>query len=221
MLKRTALFIALAASPLLSIASEMPDIRIGPFTFQDAPIAVALGEMLKETSIGLVLVDDVPGTISATNVSGKLNVVVGKLCAYSGAKCDYENGAIVVRDRAKMEPSRAVASRPQLPLAKPAVDKDAMAPDQVKSAVAASVVTDAVAPLSVQIRNGEGVRSVLSRNAEKLGIKLAWSLKEDRIASRDMTFTGTRDELLNEMLTVFQIPGYLVDSTRTLFVVKE
>ncbi len=217
MLKRTALFIALAASPLLSVASEMPDVRIGPFTFQDAPIAVALGEMLKETSISLVLVDDVPGTISATNVSGKLSVVVGKLCAYSGAKCDYENGAIVVRDRAKM----AGAPRPQLPVARAAIDKTAMAPDQVKSAVAASATLAVVAPLSVQIRNGEGVRSVLSRNAEKLGIKLAWSLQEDRIASRDMTFTGTRDELLNEMLTVFQIPGYLVDSTRTLFVVKE
>jgi hypothetical protein len=75
--------------------------------------------------------------------------------------------------------------------------------------------------ITISIRNGEGVRSLLSRESAKLNLKLAWSLKEDRIASRNMTFVGARDEVLNDILVTFQLPGYLVEGTRTLHIIAK
>ena len=72
------------------------------------------------------------------------------------------------------------------------------------------------------IRNGEGLRSALARDAQKLGMNVSWSLREDRVASRDMTFAGdTRDAVLNDILVAFRLPGYLVKSTNTLYIVKD
>jgi len=76
--------------------------------------------------------------------------------------------------------------------------------------------------IQVNIRNGEGIRAALARESDKLGIRLSWSLKEDRIASRDMLFTGSsRDEVLNDILVAFRLSGYLVQSTSTLYIVKD
>lgn len=75
--------------------------------------------------------------------------------------------------------------------------------------------------MSIFIRNGEGLRAALAREASKIGVQLSWSLREDRIASRDMTFAGARDEVLNDILVAFRLPGYLVESTNTLYIVKD
>lgn len=75
--------------------------------------------------------------------------------------------------------------------------------------------------VEVQIRNGEGLRAALARESTKLGVKLSWSLKEDRLASRDMVFNGSRDEVLNDILVAFRLPGYLVQNTGTLYIVKD
>ncbi len=80
----------------------------------------------------------------------------------------------------------------------------------------------AIQAFEVHIRNGEGLRAALARESDKLGVKLSWSLKEDRVASRDMVFTGSsRDEILNEILVAFRLPGYLVHNTGTLYIVKD
>lgn len=88
-------------------------------------------------------------------------------------------------------------------------------------AAAQSAPGTAVDTVEVQIRNGEGLRAALARESGKLGVKLSWSLKEDRLASRDMVFTGSRDEVLNEILVAFRLPGYLVQNTGTLYIVKD
>jgi hypothetical protein len=92
------------------------------------------------------------------------------------------------------------------------------------AAVEVSAMPEAlpIQAIEVSIRNGEGIRAALARESDKLGIRLSWSLKEDRIASRDMVFTGlSRDEVLNDILVAFRLPGYLVQSTSTLYIVKD
>lgn len=93
------------------------------------------------------------------------------------------------------------------------------------AAPAAPAVTkekDGATRVTFFIRNGEGLRSALARDAQKLGMNVSWSLREDRVASRDMTFAGdTRDAVLNDILVAFRLPGYLVKSTNTLYIVKD
>lgn len=88
-------------------------------------------------------------------------------------------------------------------------------------AAAQSAPATPVDTVEVQIRSGEGLRAALARESEKLGVKLSWSLKEDRLASRDMVFNGSRDEVLNDILVAFRLPGYLVQNTGTLYIVKD
>lgn len=263
MLKRTALFAALAVAPLISVADSMPDVRVGPMTFQDEPVHAALMRVVKGTGVSVVMADEIPGTLTASGVAGKLDVVVGKICAYSDAKCEFKGGAkggaIVVSSRsqsaaapaapvypaARVAPPEQVASAPvakplpeafppeypravevhPLPEAVPAVVA-MTGPAAVADPVRAAVVVEAeeVHPevYEVTIRNGEGLRTWLSREATKMGVRLSWSLREDRIASRDMTFIGSsRDEVMNDILVAFRLPGYLVKSTNTLYIVKD
>lgn len=94
--------------------------------------------------------------------------------------------------------------------------------EEPSAAAPAATAAPVMSAYEIQIRNGEGLRAALARESEKLGVKLSWSLKEDRVASRDMLFAGmSRDEVLNDILVAFRLPGYLVQTTNTLYIVKD
>lgn len=144
------------------------------------------------------------------------------------AAADAVQGAPAAKEGDKPEATRPIlvamatpGSTSPLPpsdIAEPLVRQEALSP----KTPAASKDKDGATPVTFFIRNGEGLRGALAREAQKLGMNVSWSLREDRVASRDMTFAGdTRDAVLNDILTAFRLPGYLVDSTNTLYIVKD
>lgn len=129
------------------------------------------------------------------------------------------NAKQALADAKKAQPGQ-IAAAPALSNGMPGVKGEKT---QIASIAEVSIPkADPIQVIEIHIRNGEGLRAALARESEKLGVRLSWSLKEDRIASRDMVFTGsTRDEILNDILVAFRLPGYLVQNTGTLYIVKD
>lgn len=176
---KIALAMILASAPLAVGAVGIPDVRVGPFTFDDVPFHVALSEVVRGTGVSVVMQDDIPGTLSAEGVAGKLDVIVAKMCGYSGAKCDFRNGAIVVSLGSKAEPAPVSA----LPEAQP----------------------EAPAEVVWQLKAGLPIHSQIESWARQAGWTFTWKAKNSWMVPADTQFGGEFDTAVEAVVrTLYQ-----------------
>lgn len=159
--------------------TRIPDMRVGPFNFDDVPFHVALGEIVRGTGVSVIMQDDIPGTLSAEGVTGKLDTVVGKLCGYSGAKCVFQNGAIVVSLRSKYDltPTAALLDAPP----------------------------PAAAPIMWQLKAGLPIHTQIESWAKQAGWTFSWKAKKSWVVPANTEFGGEFDAAVEAVVkTLYQ-----------------
>ncbi len=159
-----ALALAIACAHSAAGAQALPALRVGPFDFNEVPFHAALTQIVRGTGISVVMQDDIPGTLSATGVSGQLDVIIAKMCAYSGASCVFRDGALIVSRRAD-------DGLPAAPSAEPAAE----------------------VPASWQLKAGLPVHTQLEAWARSAGWTFAWKAKRSWVVPADTTFDGEFD----------------------------
>lgn len=171
----TALAAVIALAPFAAVADAIPGTRVGPFSFNDVPLHVALAQIVKGTGVSLVMQDDIPGVLSATGVAGRLDIIVGKVCGYSGASCEFKNGAIVVslRENRKPDPLPAdeAASGPDLPKPPPPPP----------------------APKVWKLKAGVPIHAQIEAWSKDAGWTFGWKAKKSWLVPADTEFTGEFD----------------------------
>lgn len=191
--KCAALAAAIALSSFTAVAGQLPDIRVGPFNFNEAPIHVALTKIVRGTGISVVMAEDVPGTLTATEVEGKLEVILGKVCGYSGAKCDFDNGVLMVSMRSH------VAASPQASGVAATPDVDA---------AEAKVVTSPEPPKPWGVVSGTSLRSTLADWSTRAGWELHWDATDDFVLLARAEFNGDFDGAVSRLLTAVNAHGH-------------
>lgn len=192
--KQAALAAIVALTSLSAGAESLPEVRVGPFDFEDAPIHVALTRLVRGTGVSVVMAEDVPGTLTATKVAGKLDVIIGKICAYSSAKCEYADGVLTVSSR------NSVAAAPRLP-APPAPTQEADALGE-----AAADVPQAAEPWSVTA--GVSLRDVLAQWAVRAGWELHWDSSDDFVLGARASFDGEFAAAVERLLVAVNAHGH-------------
>lgn len=185
--KRAALAAAIVLSPFTAVAGSMPDVRVGPFNFNEAPIHAALAQIVRGTGVSVVMTEDVPGTLTATGVGGKLDVIVGKVCGYSGAKCDFDNGVLMVSMREQL-----AAASPQAP-----------------AVVEAPVVVAPPEPVKPwEVVPGTSLRNTLAEWSDRADWELHWDAADDFVLLARAEFDGDFDSAVSRLLTAVNASGH-------------
>lgn len=191
---KTALAAILAIVPLAAVAGGAPDVRVGPFDFDNVPFHVALGEIVRGTGVSVVMRDDIPGTLSATGVAGKLDVIVGKMCGYSGARCDFNNDVLIV---SMGRPVAAAA--PRVP--------EVVAPHEAPRAEA-EVVPPPEPAKPWAVVSGTSLRGTLAGWSSRAGWNLHWDATDDFILLAQAEFIGDFDAAVSRLLTAVNVHGH-------------
>lgn len=178
---KTALAAVLAIAPLAAGADAIPGVRVGPFNFDDVPFHTALVQIVKGTGVSVVMQDDIPGTLSAEGVAGRLDVIVGKMCGYSGASCEFRDGAIVVSLRAKDDARGDMAQ--------------ALALGGESRPVVAQETSFPAAPVPKvwKLKAGGAIHAQLEAWAKDAGWTFAWRAKRSWLVPADTEFGGEFD----------------------------
>jgi hypothetical protein len=191
---KTALAAILAIAPLAAVAGGAPDVRVGPFNFDNVPFHVALSEIIKGTGVSVVMRDDIPGTLSATGVAGKLDVIVGKMCGYSGAMCVFDNGVLMV---SMGRPVDAAAPR---------------APEVVAPHGVAPAETEVVPPPEMAkpwgVISGTSLRDTLAGWSSRAGWALHWDAADDFVLLAQAEFDGDFDDAVSRLLVAVNVHGH-------------
>lgn len=192
--KCSALAAAIALSSFTAVAGSLPDVRVGPFNFNEAPIHVALTKIVRGTGISVVMREDVPGTLTATGVEGKLEVILGKVCGYSGAKCNFDNGVLMVSMGGQI--SAAASGDP------------GVAATTGVAAAEADVVVPPEPPKPWEVVSGKSLRSTLADWSVRAGWDLHWDAADDFVLLARAEFNGDFDGAVSRLLTAVNAHGH-------------
>jgi hypothetical protein len=121
-------------------------------------------------------------------------VILGKVCGYSGAKCDFDNGVLMVSMG-----SHVSAAAPGSP-------KVAAAPDA--AAAEAGVVVPPEPPKPWEVVSGTSLRGTLADWSARAGWDLHWDAADDFVLLARAEFNGDFDGAVSRLLTAVNAHGY-------------
>ncbi len=210
--------------PSLAHAAELPNVSIGPLSFNNMPVRDALETVLVGTEIKPIFKNELVGTLTVNGITGPLPEVMWQLSKAAGFQYSYDDKQLAITSNKlpkvdkenspgqdatikTTEKSVAPVTKEEL---KPVHLAENAADPQTASHNAAVEAGQAIKPsTSIRLKKGDSIHAALEVAATDNHYILNWD-GEELYSKYEINFESSSfDQSVDSLLTAIKVNGYI------------